>query len=68
MKTITEKKSNHQMILAILAQRFSSDFFHPHTSERPFKFPRRLVQALELTPGDKKHEPSKLIITPLPLS
>jgi hypothetical protein len=30
------------------APRFSADFVHPHLSERPFKFPRHLVQALEI--------------------
>jgi hypothetical protein len=28
--------------------RFSADFFHPLSSERPFKFPRHLVRALEI--------------------
>jgi hypothetical protein len=30
------------------APRFSADFVHPLSSERPFKFPRHLVRALEI--------------------
>ncbi len=44
MKVVSTDRS----LLREETPRFSADFVHPISSERPYKFPRHLEQALEI--------------------